>query len=61
MSAIPQQLLQLLVCPQCRGPLVENSTSATGARLECAACALGYPVRDGIPIMLRDEAVPLRA
>ena len=58
MSAIPPQLLQLLVCPQCRGPLVENTTSA---RLECSACALGYPVRDGIPIMLRDEAVPLRA
>jgi uncharacterized protein YbaR (Trm112 family) len=57
MSAIPAQLLQLLVCPQCRGALVENTEKA---RLECAACALGYPVRDGIPIMLRDEAVPLR-
>ncbi|MBK8249340.1 MAG: Trm112 family protein [Gemmatimonadetes bacterium] len=58
MSAIPQQLLQLLVCPQCRGPLIENTTNM---RLDCGACALGYPVRDGIPIMLRDEAVPLRS
>lgn len=57
MSAIPAQLLQLLVCPQCRGALVENTADS---RLECASCQLAYPVRDGIPIMLRDEAVPLR-
>jgi uncharacterized protein YbaR (Trm112 family) len=30
-----------------------------GSALECPACRLAYPVRDGIPIMLIDEATPL--
>ena len=52
---VPSELLQILRCPQCKGGLrvieVERPT------LECAACRLRYPVRDGIPIMLVDEAV----
>jgi uncharacterized protein len=47
------QLLEILVCPKCKGPLdyaVESST------LTCPACRLRYPVRDDIPIMLIDEA-----
>ena len=47
------QLLEILVCPKCKGPLdysVEQST------LTCPACRLRYPVRDDIPIMLIDEA-----
>jgi uncharacterized protein YbaR (Trm112 family) len=58
MTSLPPQLLNLLVCPQCRGRLRENDAHS---RLDCMACEVGYPVRDGIPIMLRDEAVPLRA
>lgn len=50
------QLLSLLVCPRCKGTLeyAEREESLT-----CAACRLRYPVRQGIPIMLVDEASPL--
>ena len=52
MSLSPQ-LLDILVCPKCKGPLVYSVESAS---LTCLACRLRYPVRDGIPIMLIDEA-----
>lgn len=55
MSLSPE-LLELLVCPRCKGPLKYDEA---GARLTCAACSLAYPVRDDIPIMLVDEALPL--
>lgn len=47
------QLLEILVCPKCRGALrlVESS-----AALECDHCRLRYPIRDDIPILLIDEA-----
>jgi uncharacterized protein YbaR (Trm112 family) len=50
------QLLAILVCPQCKGELTYEAAVPS---LDCAACALRYPVRDGIPIMLIDEATPL--
>ena len=50
------QLLEILVCPQCRGELEYREQEAA---LICRACRLRYPVRDDIPIMLVDEAVPL--
>jgi uncharacterized protein len=48
-----KELFDILVCPKCKGGLVlqENESS-----LHCAACALKYPIRDGIPVMLPDEA-----
>ncbi|HEV8448797.1 MAG TPA: Trm112 family protein [Gemmatimonadaceae bacterium] len=51
----PEQLLALLVCPKCKGDLefVENESV-----LVCHKCRLRYPVRDGIPVMLIDEATP---
>lgn len=52
---IPPDLLAILVCPACRGPLTLRD--APTPALRCAACALDYPVRDGIPILLADEAV----
>ncbi len=58
MTEVPARLLQLLVCPRCKGPL---DMRAQEQRLDCQNCRVGYPVRDGIPIMLVDEAVPLRA
>lgn len=54
MSLSPE-LLALLVCPRCKGPLLYREAEA---RLVCQACNLAYPVRDDIPIMLVDEAVP---
>ncbi len=50
-----KRLLELLVCPLCKGPL--HSTK-TGESLEliCRADRLAYAVRDGIPLMLPEEA-----
>jgi uncharacterized protein len=53
---VPQQLLEILVCPKCRGDLEYREQEAA---LLCHKCKLRYPVREGIPIMLIDEATPL--
>lgn len=50
------RLIQLLVCPVCKGPL---QRSTDGAHLVCTADRLAYPIRDGIPVMLEGEALPL--
>ena len=50
------QLLEILVCPKCKGPLEYREQEAA---LLCPACRLRYPIRDGIPVMLIDEALPL--
>lgn len=55
MSLSPE-LLQLLACPRCRGRLEYRESEQ---RLVCPACRLAYPIRDDIPIMLVDEALPL--
>jgi len=55
MSLSPQ-LLAILVCPKCKGTLEYRESEAA---LVCHQCHLRYPVRDGIPIMLLDEATPL--
>ena len=47
------RLLEILVCPLCKGP-IEYRKSAQ--ELVCKPCRLAYPVRDGIPVMLDDEA-----
>jgi uncharacterized protein YbaR (Trm112 family) len=51
--AIDPELLELLICPDCRGT-VRESADETG--LDCSACGRVYPVRDGIPVMLVEEA-----
>jgi LSD1 subclass zinc finger protein len=51
--AISPELLEILVCPACKGPL---ELKPDGGGLRCAACHRLYPVRDDIPIMLIDEA-----
>lgn len=53
---IKQELLTILACPKCKGP-VRLNTEKNG--LICEACKLTYEIRDGIPIMLIDEATPL--
>lgn len=47
------KLLDILVCPLCKGPLVYKKA---GGELICKPCRLAYPVRDDIPVMLEDEA-----
>ena len=48
---IDKELLELLACPVCKTRVTEE-----GDRLVCTECGRRYPVRDGIPIMLVDEA-----
>jgi len=52
---IAQDLLDILVCPVCKKPLLLRKEP--GESLKCTACRRVYPVRDNIPIMLVDEAV----
>lgn len=53
MPLVEAALLQILVCPVCHAPLREE-----GEELLCTAetCGLAYPVRDGIPVLLQEEA-----
>ena len=51
------ELLEILVCPKCKGDLEYRQDPAE--TLTCRACRLEYPVEDGIPILLVDEARPL--
>ncbi len=55
MSLAPE-LLEILVCPKCRGELEYRESPEA---LVCHACRLIYAVEDGIPILLIDEAKPL--
>jgi uncharacterized protein len=50
-----KRLLELLVCPICKGPL-RSSGSGDSLELICRADRLAYTVRDGIPLMLPEEA-----
>jgi uncharacterized protein YbaR (Trm112 family) len=53
MSTLDPFLLEVIACPVCKGPLNQQPD-----RLVCAACALGFPVIDGIPVLLLDDALP---
>ena len=57
MADIDPQLLEILVCPLTKGPLVYDRAAQ---ELLSAEAGLAYPIRDGIPIMLADEARSLR-
>jgi uncharacterized protein len=50
---IPQDLLEILVCPACKKPLV---LKVDPEALKCSECNRVYPVRDNIPILLVDQA-----
>ena len=54
--AIDTELLEILACPKCKGDV---RLSESGDGLICDACKVKYPVKDDIPIMLIDEAIPL--
>lgn len=57
---IDPELLRILVCPKCKGELeVRLGEDGAEASLDCTACGLAYPVEDGIPVMLIEEAKPL--
>ena len=54
--AISEELLEILVCPKCKGDIY---LTQDGNGLICKACKLMYEIKDDIPIMLIDEAVKL--
>lgn len=58
-SGISPELLAIIVCPACKGELtLTPAQGGAGADTElvCGGCGLAYPVRDGIPVLLVDEA-----
>ena len=55
-SSVDPKLLEILVCPLTKGPL---EFDAARQELISRSAKLAYPIRDGIPIMLPDEARPL--
>jgi uncharacterized protein len=55
--ALDERLLDILVCPACRATVEHKERRHL---LVCTGCGLRYPVRDGIPVMLVDEATRAR-
>jgi uncharacterized protein len=53
--ALSKELLEILACPKCKGEIFLNQA---GDGLICNSCHLLYPVKDDIPVMLIDEALP---
>ncbi len=52
---LDKELIEMLACPQCKGDLVATEKEDG---LICQQCAVIFPVRDDIPILLIDEARP---
>lgn len=52
------KLFEILVCPVCKGGLIHKKPAK---ELVCRPCRLAYPIQDGIPVMLEDEARQLPA
>lgn len=51
---ISKDLLDILVCPECKTPLRQLADSAIG--LQCETCRRIYPIRDDIPVLIIDQA-----
>ncbi|HZR27627.1 MAG TPA: Trm112 family protein [Terriglobales bacterium] len=50
---LSEDLLAIIRCPECRKELVYNQQAQN---LKCSACGLVYPIRDGFPVLLKDQA-----
>lgn len=53
---LDKELLEILVCPVSKAPLIWREDAD---ELVCKASGLAYPIRDGIPVLLEEEARPL--
>lgn len=53
--SVDARLLEILICPACHGELKELESDRG---LECLGCGRIFPIRDGIPVMLIEEASP---
>ncbi len=51
-----RELLDILACPQCQGEL---TLTPEEDGLVCAACKVKYPIRDGVPVVMAEEAEPV--
>ncbi len=51
--ALDPKLVELLACPKCHGPLEYDPEREV---LRCPRCKLEYPIREGIPVLLLEEA-----
>jgi len=51
--SVSEELLAIMACPVCRSGLDDH-----GETLRCLGCGLQYPIRDGIPVMLPEAAIP---
>jgi uncharacterized protein YbaR (Trm112 family) len=51
--SVSEDLLAIMVCLVCRAPLADR-----GETLLCTGCGVQFPVRDGIPVMLPEAAIP---
>lgn len=54
--ALDRELLEIIVCPKCKGDLVYEEDKD---RLVCKNCSVYYPIRQDIPILLIEEAIPI--
>jgi uncharacterized protein YbaR (Trm112 family) len=52
---LSRQLLEILACPKCKGEIAFDESQK---QIVCHACQMAFPIRDDIPIMLIDEAMP---
>lgn len=52
-ASLPADVRAMLVCPRCRGELVDRPSA-----LRCLACALDYPVEEGVPYLVPECARP---
>lgn len=59
-DGIPSEIREMLVCPVCRGALIDVRPDGR-ASLACPACAIAYPIEDGIPVLLRERATQWQA
>jgi len=57
MPGLDPMLLEVLACPVCIAAVTPQPTADDVAFLVCGTCGRRYPVRDGIPVMLVDEAL----
>ncbi len=51
-----QRLLEILACPVCKGPVEHDKTNQELVCRACSPSGLAYPIQDGIPVMLEEEA-----
>ena len=55
--ALKKELIEILACPKCKGDLIYKEAESF---LVCEKCRLMYPVKDDIPVMIIEEAQPLK-